>query len=94
MRGSERLGDVAEIALHRHERWDGSGAPDRLAGERIPPEARVVACVDAFLSVREVSTGDAESMRLVESLAGTVLDPALPEVLGEILAAEARPAAA
>ena len=33
---------------HHHERWDGSGYPDRLAGEEIPLMARVLSVVDAF----------------------------------------------
>jgi len=39
---------AALIAGHHHERWDGSGYPDGLAGEAIPPAARIVAVVDAF----------------------------------------------
>ena len=33
---------------HHHERWDGSGYPDGLAGERIPLGARIIAVADAF----------------------------------------------
>ena len=33
---------------HHHERWDGNGYPDRLAAERIPLEARILAAADAF----------------------------------------------
>ena len=39
---------AASIARHHHERWDGSGYPDRLAGEAIPVEARIVALVDVY----------------------------------------------
>ena len=39
---------AASIAHHHHERWDGAGYPDRLAGEAIPIEARIVALVDVF----------------------------------------------
>jgi len=34
--------------LHHHEKWDGSGYPDGLAGEQIPLMARIIAVVDAF----------------------------------------------
>jgi putative two-component system response regulator len=41
--------ELAErIARSHHERWDGSGYPDRLAGEAIPIEARVVAVADFY----------------------------------------------
>jgi len=38
----------ATIALRHHERYDGSGYPDGLAGEDIPLEARIVAVADVF----------------------------------------------
>lgn len=38
----------AIIALHHHEKYDGSGYPDGLAGEDIPIEARIVAVADVF----------------------------------------------
>lgn len=37
-----------EIALTHHERWDGSGYPDGIAGEEIPVTARITALADAF----------------------------------------------
>ena len=39
---------AAELALHHHERWDGSGYPDGLAGTAIPESARIVAIADVF----------------------------------------------
>lgn len=36
------------IVYHHHERWDGKGYPDGLAGEKIPLAARIVAVADAF----------------------------------------------
>jgi putative two-component system response regulator len=37
-----------EIALYHHERWDGTGYPQRLKGDHIPLSARIVAVVDTF----------------------------------------------
>lgn len=37
-----------EIARHHHEKWDGSGYPDRLAGDAIPISARLMALADVF----------------------------------------------
>ncbi|MGB2711040.1 MAG: HD-GYP domain-containing protein [Conexibacter sp.] len=42
------LREVGMIVRASHERWDGDGYPDGLAGERIPREATVVAACDAF----------------------------------------------
>jgi putative two-component system response regulator len=39
---------VRPLIRHHHERWDGSGYPDRLAGEAIPLGARIMAVVDVF----------------------------------------------
>ena len=42
------LGRVGEIVRSCHERWDGRGYPDGLAGEAIPLAARIVFCCDAY----------------------------------------------
>jgi len=39
---------AAEVALYHHERWDGNGYPEGLAGEAIPQSARIVAVADVF----------------------------------------------
>ena len=40
--------EVASIVRHHHERWDGQGHPDGLAGEAIPLLSRVIAVADAY----------------------------------------------
>lgn len=47
-RSSQELEEIADMILHHHERWDGSGYPDGLSGESIPLLARVIAVVDAY----------------------------------------------
>jgi diguanylate cyclase (GGDEF)-like protein len=42
------LHDIAPLVRSSHERWDGSGYPDGLAGEQIPLGARIIAVCDAF----------------------------------------------
>src|SRR5882762_7222943 len=44
---------VTPIVRHHHERWDGQGYPDGLAGAQIPITARIISVVDCFDSVRE-----------------------------------------
>ena len=41
------LGQSRPIVRHHHERWDGKGYPDRLAGTAIPLGARIAALADA-----------------------------------------------
>ena len=42
------LGEVSHLVKHHHERWDGTGYPDGLAGEAIPLESRIIAVADAY----------------------------------------------
>jgi response regulator RpfG family c-di-GMP phosphodiesterase len=71
-----------EIAHSHHERWDGSGYPDGLAGNAIPLAARICAVCDVFdalLSPRPYKDAWplAEVMRELALLRGNHLDPAL-----------------
>ena len=71
-----------EVARAHHERWDGTGYPDGLAGEDIPLAARIVAVCDvydALISERPYKqawpAGDA--IAEIRRMAGTHLDPAI-----------------
>jgi putative nucleotidyltransferase with HDIG domain len=44
--------DVGLIVRSHHERWDGRGYPDRLSGEAIPLEARIISCCDTWNAMR------------------------------------------
>jgi putative nucleotidyltransferase with HDIG domain len=44
--------EVGKIIRSHHERWDGGGYPDGLAGEEIPLEARIITCCDAWNAMR------------------------------------------
>jgi HD-GYP domain-containing protein (c-di-GMP phosphodiesterase class II) len=48
LRDVDFLGDGKLVVRHHHERWDGEGYPDRLAGDAIPLAARVFAVADAL----------------------------------------------
>jgi len=72
--------EVANVVLHHHENFDGSGYPDGLSGEEIPLEARIVAVVDAFhaiVSKRCYSKGRPIDVAFqeLERCAGTQFDP-------------------
>ena len=48
LRECEVFSAICDVCRHHHERWDGSGYPDRLAGENITPWVQVVGLADAF----------------------------------------------
>ena len=48
LRGIPYLAQTIPIIRHHHERWDGKGYPDGLAGEEIPMAARIVAVADSL----------------------------------------------
>ena len=50
--GNMFIGMGIEIALYHHERWDGSGYPDGLAGKNIPLSARIMALADVYDALR------------------------------------------
>ena len=48
LRECEAFPAICDVCRHHHERWDGTGYPDRLAGESITPWVQVVGLADAF----------------------------------------------
>jgi HD-GYP domain-containing protein (c-di-GMP phosphodiesterase class II) len=80
------LGRVGEIVRSCHERWDGKGYPDGLAGEEIPLTARIVFVCDAYNAMttdrpyREALSTDDALAELVRN-AGTQFDPAVVAAL-------------
>jgi putative two-component system response regulator len=76
--------EVGPIIRHHHERWDGQGYTDGLAGEDIPRLARVIAVVDAFDAMtsdrpyrRALAVDD--TLRLLTEGAGSQWDPTIVE---------------
>jgi len=89
VRGIESLAEAAEIVRHHHERWDGSGYPDGLAGEAIPLADRVFAVadtLDAITTDRPYRPGSplAEAREEIRGMAGSQFDPAVVTALDEI----------
>ena len=67
---------------HHHERWDGNGYLDGLAGEAIPLIARIVSVCDAFSAMTTTrpyrkALSVAEALERLEGAAGSQLDPRL-----------------
>lgn len=81
---------AAEVALCHHEKWDGSGYPGGLAGERIPQSARIVALADVFdaLSMRRPYKEPWDIDRITAHIntdSGVHFDPALVRIFSTIL---------
>jgi HD-GYP domain-containing protein (c-di-GMP phosphodiesterase class II) len=80
----------AELALfvrHHHERFDGGGYPDGLAGETIPLGARVIAVADTFDALTSnrpyrQALGHTQALQVLGSAAGSQLDPELVACFG------------
>jgi putative two-component system response regulator len=81
---SETIAMAATIARSHHERWDGTGYPDGLAGENIPIAARIVAVADVFDALvtnrpyRDAMTHE-QAVSEIESGSGTQFDPTVVE---------------
>ena len=68
-----------------HENWDGSGYPDKLAGEKIPLEARILAIVNAYDNLRYFENdgkllSHQEAMMKIKFLKFTMFDPQLVDM--------------
>lgn len=74
-----------EIAQSHHEKWDGSGYPQGLAGEAIPLSARITAVADIYDALRskrkyKPALSHSKATEIIFMSSGTHLDPAVVEV--------------
>jgi putative nucleotidyltransferase with HDIG domain len=88
----EDLDEVRAIVRHHHERWDGTGYPDGLRGERIPLPARIIAVadtIDAITSDRPYRRGSPLDLALgeVRRWSGKQFDPSVVKALDRAVSA-------
>ncbi len=94
--GVEILKHVTDLSkclpaiLHHHENWDGSGYPERLKGEAIPFEARILSVADAYDAITSprpyrTQLSLKEALDELRRCSGTQFDPALVPVFCEIM---------
>jgi diguanylate cyclase (GGDEF)-like protein/putative nucleotidyltransferase with HDIG domain len=87
------LGDAVPAIRHHHERWDGTGYPDRLAGEDIPLGARIIHVADALDSmlttrIYRAARPAADALDELRRAAGTQFCPRTVTTLERILPIE------
>jgi diguanylate cyclase (GGDEF)-like protein len=86
----ERLEAVRPIVRHCHERWDGRGYPDGIAGEAIPLESRIILVCDAYHAMTtdrpyRKRLSHPEAVRRLNDGAGTQFDPSVVSVCLDVL---------
>ncbi|HMG36437.1 MAG TPA: HD domain-containing phosphohydrolase [Blastocatellia bacterium] len=89
----ERVGfpyPVVPIVRYHHERWDGNGYPDGLAGEQIPVTARILSVVDCFDALHEDrqyrrALNREEAIEHLQRAAGSQFDPQIVKAFIEHL---------
>lgn len=74
-----------EIAVNHHERWDGTGYPNRVKGEQIPLPARIVSVADVYDALRskrvyKPAFSHEKSMGIIAEGRGTQFDPDIVDV--------------
>lgn len=89
LRGIDWLAEAKAVVRHHHERWDGKGYPDRLAGPEIPLAARIFAVadtLDALTTDRPYRPGKGftAARMIVAENAGTQFDPEVAEAFARL----------
>ena len=87
--------EIRPIVRSHHEKWDGTGYPDRLAGEEIPLHARILGIADVFDALTTTRSyrpalSREEALRIMRNDAGRHFDPELLEIFCSILPPENR----
>ena len=92
----EAMREIATIVRHHHERYDGSGYPDGLAGTAIPIGARIIAVADAFSAmtsdrVYRWAIGVEHAWAELRRHAGHQFDPQIVDLFAEAVDEDHRP---
>jgi len=86
LRPIQSLNAILPIVRHHHERWDGTGYPDKLAGRAIPLGARIVSVCDAYRAMTEdrpyrAALSNQEARKELHEGAGGQFDPDCVEAM-------------
>ncbi|WP_455200315.1 HD domain-containing phosphohydrolase [Kaarinaea lacus] len=83
--------DAREIVLQHHERWDGTGYPNRIKGDEIRPGAQLLAVVDAFESMthsradRQYKRSILRAMTEINNCSGTQFSPHVTSLFNSVV---------
>ena len=88
------LADVGIVVRAHHERWDGAGYPDGLAGEAIPLPARIICACDSYSAMTttrsyRAAMPVADAVAELRRCAGTQFDPAVVAAIETVVGREA-----
>ncbi len=91
---SPHLEPIAAGVRTHHERWDGSGYPDGLIGDEVPPVGRIVAVADAFDALTSdrnyrATTDRETALALIREGSGSHFEPRVVVALATVLEGEA-----
>ena len=87
------LAEIANFILLHHERWDGTGYPKGLTGDKTPLPSRIIGLADAYDAMvnhrpYRAALSPEEAVRIIREEAGTKFDPHLVEIFVKQVAAE------
>ncbi|HET6682528.1 MAG TPA: diguanylate cyclase [Gaiella sp.] len=90
LRASPAFREAATIVRSSHERWDGTGYPDGLAGDEIPLASRIVSACDAFEAMTStrpyrVARSVEDALAELRRCSATQFDPAIVDVFVSVL---------
>ncbi len=91
---STEFANIAKLVLQHHERWDGNGYPNKLIGEKIQIEARIIAVADAYDAMTSersyrAAMNQEEAIKELTRCSGTQFDPKIVEIfVNEVLTAD------
>ncbi len=89
LKSAHPMKEILPIVRSHHERWDGRGYPDGLAGQNIPQWARVVSVADAYEAMTagrpyQRARTPEEGLAEILDVAGDQLDPELTHLFGDL----------
>jgi len=86
----ENLEEISRAIRHHHERWNGTGYPDKLAGKSIPLASRIIAVADTFDTMTTTrpyrkALSDTIALEEIERYLGTQFDPQIVQIFLKII---------